>query len=66
MFLAFIGLQAGNGIDIIRDHPAVLVDLVTLTGEHFLRTWIGIFFFCLMSLLILLRVKGDHQSRGYP
>ena len=58
MFLAFIGLQAGNGIDIIRDHPAVLVDLVTLTGEHFLRTWIGIFFFCLMSLLILLRVKG--------
>ena len=28
MFLAFIGLQSGNGIDIIRDHPAVLVDLV--------------------------------------
>ena len=40
LFLAFIGLQAGNGIDIVRDHPAVLVDLVTLTGEHFLRTWI--------------------------
>ena len=58
LFLAFIGLQAGNGIDIVRDHPAVLVDLVTLTGEHFLRTWIGIFFFCLMSLLILLRVRG--------
>ena len=58
LFLAFIGLQAGNGIDIVRDHPAVLVDLVTLTGEHFLRTWIGIGFFCLMSLLILLRVRG--------
>mmetsp|Transcript_22852 Transcript_22852/g.40245 ORF Transcript_22852/g.40245 Transcript_22852/m.40245 type:complete len:714 (+) Transcript_22852:46-2187(+) len=58
LFLAFIGLQAGNGIDIVRDHPAVLVDLVTLTGEHFLRTWIGILFFCIMSLLILLRVKG--------
>ena len=28
MFLAFIGLQSGKGIDIIRDHPAVLVDLV--------------------------------------
>eukprot|EP00439_Symbiodinium_sp_Y106_P008975 s11845_g1.t1 len=58
LFLAFIGLQAGNGIDIVRDHPAVLVDLVTLTGEHFLRTWIGIAFFCLMSLLILLRVRA--------
>ncbi|CAE7232642.1 AZG1 [Symbiodinium natans] len=58
LFLAHIGLQAGNGIDIVRDHPAVLVDLVTLTGEHFARTWIGIAFFCLMALLILLRVKG--------
>eukprot|EP00439_Symbiodinium_sp_Y106_P086055 s14_g31.t1 len=58
LFLAHIGLQAGNGIDIVRDHPAVLVDLVTLTGEHFARTWIGIAFFCVMSLLILLRVKG--------
>ncbi|CAE7477882.1 unnamed protein product [Symbiodinium natans] len=58
LFLAFIGLQAGNGIDIVRDHPAVLVDLVTLTGEHYLRTWVGIGFFCLMSLLILLRVRG--------
>ena len=28
MFLAFIGLQSGKGIDIIRDHHAVLVDLV--------------------------------------
>ena len=28
MFLTFIGLQSGKGIDIIRDHPAVLVDLV--------------------------------------
>ena len=28
MFVAFIGLQSGKGIDIIRDHPAVLVDLV--------------------------------------
>ena len=27
MFLAFIGLQSDNGIDIIRDHPAELVDL---------------------------------------
>ena len=26
MFLAFIGLQSGNGIDIIRDHPAVLLE----------------------------------------
>ena len=58
LFLAHIGLQAGNGIDIVRDHPAVLVDLVTLTGEHFARTWIGIAFFCVMALLILLRVKG--------
>ena len=58
LFLAHIGLQAGNGIDIVRDHPAVLVDLVTLTGEHFARTWIGIAFFRVMSLLILLRVKG--------
>ena len=28
MFFAFIGLHSGNGIDLIRDHPAVLVDLV--------------------------------------
>ena len=28
MFLAFIGLHSGNGIDLIRDDPAVLVDLV--------------------------------------
>ena len=27
MFLAFLGLHSGTGIDIIRDHPAVLVDL---------------------------------------
>ena len=27
MLLAFIGLHSGNGIDIIRDHPAVLGDL---------------------------------------
>ena len=27
MFLAFIGLHYGNGIDIIRDHPAVFGDL---------------------------------------
>ncbi|CAE7944230.1 AZG1, partial [Symbiodinium sp. KB8] len=65
LFLAFIGLQAGNGIDIVRDHPAVLVDLVTLTGEHFLRTWIGIAFFCLMSLLILLRVRETDSGVSF-
>ncbi|KAL9138944.1 Permease GhxP/GhxQ family [Amphidinium carterae] len=58
LFLAFIGLQAGNGIDIVRDHPAVLVDLVTLTMDHFARTWLGILFFGVMSLFILLKVKG--------
>lgn len=57
-FLAFIGLQAGNGIDIIRDHPAILVDMVTLSGEHHARTWVGIMFFCLMSALVLLKVRG--------
>lgn len=58
LFLAFIGLQAGNGIDIIRANPAVLVDLVTLSAEHCGRTWIGIASFCFMALLVTLKVKG--------
>ena len=32
MFLAFIGVHSGNGIDLIRDHPAVLDDLVEDLG----------------------------------
>ena len=35
MFLAFIGLQSGKGIDIIRDHLAVLDDLVEELENHF-------------------------------
>ena len=33
LFLAFIGLQAGNGVDIIRDHPAVLVDFASIRSS---------------------------------
>eukprot|EP00746_Dinoflagellata_sp_MGD_P154239 gnl/MRDRNA2_/MRDRNA2_84715_c1_seq1.p1 gnl/MRDRNA2_/MRDRNA2_84715_c1~~gnl/MRDRNA2_/MRDRNA2_84715_c1_seq1.p1 ORF type:complete len:731 (+),score=131.02 gnl/MRDRNA2_/MRDRNA2_84715_c1_seq1:279-2195(+) len=57
-FLAFIGLQNGNGINIIQDHPAILVDMVTLNSEHFARTWLGIIFFCIMASLVLMRVRG--------
>jgi len=58
LFLAFIGLQAGNGIDIIRDHPAVLVDMVSLNPEHHARTWVGILFFLIMATLVAMRVRG--------
>ena len=36
MFVAFIGLQSGKGIDIIKDHPAVLVDLVEVEEQKML------------------------------
>ena len=58
LFLAFIGLQAGNGVDIIRDHPAVLVDFASISVEHHGRTWVGIAFFLVMSTLVMLRVRG--------
>ena len=45
LFLAFIGLQAGNGIDIIRANPAVLVDIVAFDGAFQARTFLGLFFF---------------------
>ena len=41
MFLAFIGLQSDKGIDIIRDHFAVLDDLVEELENHFkLQKWL--------------------------
>ena len=58
LFLAHIGLQAGNGIIFTRDNPAVLVDLAPLNGEHAGVTWIGLFFFLVMSTLVMLKVKG--------
>jgi len=58
LFLSFIGLQAGNGIDLVRAHPAILVDIISFTGEHQARTFLGIFFFFLMGTLVMLRVRG--------
>lgn len=58
LFLAHIGFQAGNGIDLIRAHPAILVDIVSFTGEHQARTFLGVFFFFVMATLVMLKVKG--------
>ena len=43
MFLAFLGLHSGNGIDLIRDHPAVLDDLVEDLGviDNFMQKNFG-------------------------
>jgi len=58
LFLAFIGLQAGNGIDIIRANPAVLIDIVAFDGAYQARTFLGLFFFFLMALLVAMNVRG--------
>ena len=58
LFLSHIGLQAGNGIDVTRDHPAILVDISPLEGSHAAHTWIGICFFLIMATLVMLKVKG--------
>ena len=43
MFLAFLGLHSGNGIDLIRDQPAVLDDLVEDLGviDNFMQKNFG-------------------------
>ena len=58
LFLTHIGLQAGNGIDIIRDNAAVLVDVTILEAPYAGRVWVGIAIFILMATLIVLRVPG--------
>ena len=59
LFLAHIGMQAGNGIDLIKDHPAILVDVVDIFDtKHHGRTLLGFCMFLIMALLVLLRVRG--------
>jgi len=58
LFLAQIGLHAGNGIDLVRDHPAIYVDAFNTNIDYSARTWLGIFMFFLMAALVTLRVKG--------
>eukprot|EP00401_Gymnodinium_catenatum_P036138 CAMPEP_0117477096 /NCGR_PEP_ID=MMETSP0784-20121206/10648_1 /TAXON_ID=39447 /ORGANISM="" /LENGTH=759 /DNA_ID=CAMNT_0005271391 /DNA_START=44 /DNA_END=2323 /DNA_ORIENTATION=- len=59
LYLAFLGLRSGIGIDVIRDHPSGFVDMQSLIpGSHVARTWIGIMVFCLMAVLVALKVRG--------
>ena len=58
LFLAQIGLHGGNGIDLVRDHPAIYLDAFNTAIQHSARTWLGIFMFFLMAALVTLRVKG--------
>ena len=64
IFLTHIGLQAGNGIDILRDNAAVLVDVTILEAPYAARCWVGITIFLITSVLIILRVPGAIVSRA--
>ncbi|KAG0271936.1 hypothetical protein BGZ95_000190 [Linnemannia exigua] len=70
LYLCFIGMQSSAGIGLIGGDPATLVRLdgctrdstgACIDGTHMRgpTTWIGIFGFILISILLTLRVKGS-------
>ncbi|KAH7057921.1 permease family-domain-containing protein, partial [Linnemannia elongata] len=70
LYLCFIGMQTSAGIGLIGGDAATLVHLdgcdrdakgVCIDGTHMRSptTWIGIFGFILISILLTLRVKGS-------
>ena len=64
LFLAHIGMQAGNGIDIIRSNAAVKVDVTFLEAPYAARCWVGIAIFILTAVLITLKVPGAIVRRS--
>ena len=70
LFLAQIGLHGGNGIDLVRDHPAIYVDAFNTNIDYSARTWLGIFMFFLMGVL-RCEITREHprvpeSTRDYP